>query len=80
MASMTLAVMTRAILGHSGRALTADGATTAIYALVFLAAVVRVIAALVDDATMVLLWVSAVAWLAAFALFSVHYGRVLVRR
>ena len=41
---MTLAVMTRASLGHTGRALIATGATQAIYAAALLAAVVRIAA------------------------------------
>ena len=39
--TMTLAVMTRAALGHTGRALTADGWTVAIYAMVNLGACAR---------------------------------------
>ncbi|MGE5765625.1 MAG: NnrS family protein, partial [Bacteroidota bacterium] len=44
--AMTLAVMTRATLGHTGRELKADGATTAIYLAVAAAAATRVAAAL----------------------------------
>jgi uncharacterized protein involved in response to NO len=43
--TMTLAVMTRATLGHTGRALAAGPATTAIYALITLAAAARIGAA-----------------------------------
>ena len=42
--TMTLAVMTRAALGHTGRALTADAWTTAIYAMVNLGALARLAA------------------------------------
>ena len=44
--TMTLAVMTRASLGHTGRALIASIATQAIYVAVVLAAVTRIAAAL----------------------------------
>ena len=39
---MTLAVMSRASFGHTGRALVATGATQAVYALVLLAALARI--------------------------------------
>src|SRR3546814_6200149 len=42
MASMILAVMTRATLGHTGRDLKASGTTVVIYALVNLGALIRV--------------------------------------
>ena len=42
--TMTLAVMTRASLGHTGHALIASRATQAIYAAVLLAAVIRIAA------------------------------------
>jgi uncharacterized protein involved in response to NO len=75
--TMTLAVMTRASLGHSGRALAADRATTLSYLLVIAAAAVRVAAPMAG-------WpvfgyeASAVLWVAGFALFSVAYFPVLV--
>jgi uncharacterized protein involved in response to NO len=45
-AGMILAVMTRASLGHTGRALQADGRTVAIYVALFIAALARIGAAL----------------------------------
>jgi uncharacterized protein involved in response to NO len=75
--TMTLAVMTRASLGHSGRALAADRATTLSYLLVIAAAAVRVAAPIAG-------WpvfgyeASAALWVAAFALFSVAYFPLLV--
>ena len=77
--TMTLAVMTRATLGHSGRALHADGMTVAIYALVILAALLRITAAWGEDWTMPLLQAAAAAWIAAFTLFVAHYGAMLLR-
>ncbi|MEK9661118.1 MAG: NnrS family protein, partial [Alphaproteobacteria bacterium] len=78
--AMKLAVMTRASLGHSGRPLVADRATTTIYALVHAAALLRVAAAFAEAATLPLLWASAAAWIAAFALFALHYGPLLLPR
>jgi uncharacterized protein involved in response to NO len=75
---MTLAVMTRASLGHSGRALTAGPGTTAIYACAVLAAVARVADGLAG-APAVLLHLSAVLWIIAFGGFAVLYWPVLTR-
>lgn len=77
--TMILAVMTRATLGHTGRTLRADAATTVSYGLVTLAAVLRVVAAWPGLWTMALLEGAAAAWVAAFALFVAHYGPMLVR-
>jgi uncharacterized protein involved in response to NO len=79
-ASMILAVMTRATLGHTGNALAADRATTAIYALVAVAAAVRVAAAFLPEQMGPLLWLSAAAWVGAFGLFALRYGRLLAGR
>lgn len=76
---MTLAVMTRATLGHTGRARTADGWTIAIYILVNAAALLRVGAGIVLPASYAS-WiaVSALLWAGAFTLFAVRYGPMLV--
>jgi uncharacterized protein involved in response to NO len=74
--SMTLAVMTRATLGHSGRALTADRWTAAIYLCVAAAAALRVAAPLLAEAYLPFLWTSAVAWIAAFGIFAIRFGRL----
>ncbi|HVC59874.1 MAG TPA: NnrS family protein [Acetobacteraceae bacterium] len=76
--TMLLAVMTRATLGHTGRALHADGATVAIYALVTAAALLRIAAAWPSAPAMDLLEAAAAAWVAAFALFVAHYGPMLL--
>jgi uncharacterized protein involved in response to NO len=80
MGTMTLAVMSRAILGHTGRALSAGAPLTAAYVLVTLAALARVIAALWGAAAMPLLTVAAAAWIAAFVLFVAVCGPMLVTR
>ena len=77
MATMILAVMTRATLGHSGRDLRAGPATTILYILVTLGAVLRVTAPLgVIDYTLGM-EVSAVAWGGAFLVFLLAYGPIL---
>jgi uncharacterized protein involved in response to NO len=77
MATMILAVMSRATLGHTGRELKANAATTAAFALVTLAAVLRVAAPLgVADYT-IAMQASAVVWGAAFLLFLATYGPIL---
>lgn len=75
---MTLAVMTRASLGHTGHALVASAGTQAIYALAFIAALLRVAAALTGQAMLVDL--AGLVWIAAFAGFLLAYGPLLVKR
>jgi len=69
MATMTLGVMSRAILGHGGHELRAGPGLTAVFALVTLAAASRVTAALSEALYHPLIDLSAAAWIAAFALF-----------
>ena len=78
MGTMTLAVMTRAILGHTGRDLRAGPGTAAIYGLAALAVLARVAFELAIEP--VLLWMTAAAWSLAFALFTALYGPMLFRR
>jgi uncharacterized protein involved in response to NO len=77
--TMTLAVMTRATRGHTGRDLSADYVTIAVYALVNLAAVARVLATFATLWELALLIVAAVLWIAAFGLFALAYGPMLLR-
>ncbi|MFN3513411.1 MAG: NnrS family protein [Phenylobacterium sp.] len=74
---MTLAVMTRASRGHTGRDLAADRATTAIYLAVNAGAVLRVAAAFAVEAQTPLLAASATLWAMAFGGFALTYGRML---
>jgi uncharacterized protein involved in response to NO len=76
--TMTLAVMTRASLGHTGRAIAAGMATNAIYALVTVGAVLRVAAPFLPELYLPMLAVGGLAWSGAFALFAVAYGRILL--
>lgn len=72
--SMTLAVMTRATLGHSGQPLIATKATVVIYLSVFAAAMTRLATPLMFE----LSYLSGVLWLMAFAGFAVVYGPLLL--
>jgi uncharacterized protein involved in response to NO len=74
---MTLAVMTRATLGHTGSALAAGGGTQLIYLCAFVAALARIAAAFVPD--MILLHGAAAAWVLAFGGFAAAYGPLLMR-
>lgn len=75
---MTLAVMTRATRGHSGRPLTAPASTVLVYAAVFIAAILRIAAAFLPEATVGLLAAAGVAWTLAFSGFAVAYGPMLL--
>jgi len=76
--TMTLAVMTRASLGHVGRPLHATPGIVFIYACVIAAAGLR-IAAAIDPAPQILLHLAAAAWILAFAGFTILFGPLLVR-
>jgi uncharacterized protein involved in response to NO len=75
---MTLAVMTRATLGHTGRPLDAGLGTQAIYGLVLAAAVLRIVASFTGS--MALIEAAGIAWVVGFALFVLLYGRLLAMR
>src|SRR3954454_21015570 len=70
---MTLAVMTRATLGHTGQQLKASVTTQAIYASVIVAAIARICAVLEPSHALVLLLVAAIAWSTAFLGFAICY-------
>jgi uncharacterized protein involved in response to NO len=75
---MTVAVMTRATLGHTGQPLQAGGATQAIYVLLLGAVLVRIVAAFM--ASVGLLEFAGLCWIAAFMLFVLLYGPLLAMR
>lgn len=75
---MTLAVMTRAGLGHTGRSLHATRAIQAVYLGAFVAALARIAVGL-GHAEMVLLHIALVGWLVAFAGFAIVYTPILAR-
>ena len=76
---MTLAVMTRATLGHTGRALVASRATRWIYLAVVAAALLRVTAGFLPAISMPLVEAAAAAWVVGFAGFVIVYGPMLLR-
>ncbi len=73
--AMTLAVMTRASLGHTGQSLTANRATVAIFLCLFGSVLARFGASI----HLGLMHVSGALWLAAFVGFAIAYGPSLLR-
>ena len=67
---MTVSVMSRAVLGHTGRALVATGPVAIAYALVPLAALARLGAATYPDLHYPATLTAAVLWILAFTLFT----------
>lgn len=76
---MTLAVMTRATLGHTGQALTAGAGTVTVYAAMILSVLARVAAGLWPEVSGLLHMVAGFGWIAAFGGFAVVYGALLLR-
>jgi len=76
---MTLAVMTRASLGHTGQPLTASPATQVIYAAIVVAALARIDASVQPILSNRLLALAAIAWCVAFFGFAATYGPLLLR-
>jgi uncharacterized protein involved in response to NO len=80
--TMTLAVMTRASLGHTGRPRHADLMTVVVYVLVNVGAILRVLAPATDNPTSLtnlLLGIAALCWSGAYLLFALVYGPMLFR-
>ena len=75
---MILAVITRAILGHTGRELVAPRAAVAGYVLVPLAALLRAFGGLVMDFRQAV-GLSGLGWMAAFGLFLLAFAPMLLR-
>lgn len=75
---MTLAVMTRATLGHSGQPLSAGPGTVAIYLALVLAVLARWAAGFWVDIAPLLFDLSGGAWIAAFVGYALQYGRLLL--
>lgn len=79
MATMILAVMTRASLGHTGRELRANVPTVLLYLLVTTGAIVRVAASLGIGTYRVGMDVAGTLWAGALILFLIAYGPILWR-
>lgn len=75
---MTLAVMTRASLGHTGRSRQAGPMTVFIYVLVTVGAILRIFGPTTDLPTTVVLGLAAVSWSGAYVLFALVYGPFLL--
>ena len=79
MGLMTLAIMTRATLGHTGRDVFSTPTTVAIYGAMLVAALARIAAPLLPAFYYQTLLTAGVAWFSAFALFVLTYGPMLTR-
>jgi uncharacterized protein involved in response to NO len=77
---MTLAIMSRATRGHTGLKLAASAMTTASYAALILAALLRPLSGVWPDITIELLSATGLLWIVAFGLYVLEYGPVLLRR
>jgi len=75
---MTLAVMTRATRGHTGRVLHAPPETTFAYLALAAAAIFRAAAALLPEASPILVPTAGLLWLLAFAIFIAAYVPMLL--
>lgn len=78
-ALLTLAVMTRASLGHTGHALSAGPATVAVYVLVFLGAALRLLLPYTALPYATAMAVAGLTWSAGFLVFVLAYGPLFLR-
>jgi uncharacterized protein involved in response to NO len=76
---MTLAVMTRATLGHSGQALHAGPGTTALYVALVAAVAARLAAGIWPGMATLLYNLAGLLWIGAFLGFALLYGPLLLR-
>ena len=78
MGQLTLAVMTRASLGHCGREITAGRGTIIMYGLVFVGALLRVIFPFTSLDYALAMSIAGVIWASGFLLFAIVYGPMLL--
>lgn len=78
MGMMTVAVMSRATLGHTGRELAAGALGFWMYTILFAAALLRVAASLVPVFYSTGIMISGALWSLAFLLFVAHYGAMML--
>ncbi len=76
---MTMAVMMRAAMGHTGRELEAGGWLSAAFSLVVLAAIMRGLFGSIDVFGVSGLWIAAALWSMAYGVFVVQVGPWLLR-
>lgn len=79
-ATMILAVMSRASLGHTGRPIRAGAATIHAYVYLTLGTLIRVIGPSFTDEYRLVVVASGAFWALAFALFTAAYGPILLAR
>ena len=79
MGLLILAVMSRASLGHTGRTLRAGPALAVAYALVFVGALMRVLASVGLFAGVWPIHLSAALWAGGFLLFALLYFPILTQ-
>ena len=79
-ALMTLAVMTRATLGHTGQKLSAGPRTVAIYAAVVASVLARLAGGIWPEGSMILYTLAGLFWIGAFGGYAIFYGRLLLQR
>lgn len=79
-ATMMLAVMTRATRGHTGRELHASPTTNLSYAAIVACALVRPLTSVFPEHTNLLHALAGLTWLSAFGLYLYEYGPMLVRK
>jgi uncharacterized protein involved in response to NO len=78
-ATTIMAIMTRASLGHTGRAIIAPAAVVVAYGLLTLAALLRVFGVGISPAHYLeVLQVAGLAWMTAFGLFVAVYASILM--
>ncbi|NNE83422.1 MAG: NnrS family protein, partial [Alphaproteobacteria bacterium] len=78
--TMTLAVMSRATLGHTGQPLRAGAGLTLAFLLMTAAVILRIAASLWSGLFTPFIFVAAVAWVAAFLFYLGVCGPLLVKR
>jgi uncharacterized protein involved in response to NO len=78
-ATMVVAVITRASLGHTGREIIASRWIAAAYGLLGGAALIRVGATVATAYREWLIWASGILWITAFAVILLVYGPILLR-
>ncbi|WP_108810291.1 NnrS family protein [Sphingorhabdus sp. Alg231-15] len=74
---LTMAVMTRASLGHCGRELRAGTGTVVIYLLIFIGALLRIILPFGDMGYALAMSIAGMVWASGFLLFAILYGPML---
>lgn len=76
---MTLAVMSRASLGHTGRALRAGAGTTLLYLCLVASVIARLLVDLLPEAAALLQSASGLFWIVGFGGFALLYGPMMLR-